>query len=152
MQTDDDLSRLAGAAAEADADALPPPPAGLDAAGQPVPLGPDYATEAAGAVEFFTAMATGYCPATSQIWTDQTKQRVSAALAPVFEKYAFSLGAMPPEVILLIVAGPPLFATARAIAAQVQSDRQKAAKEAAKPEEKKEAPEVLRHPQVDLYK
>jgi len=85
--------------------------------------GPDYAKEAAGMVDMFTAMVTGYAPATVGIWNDAAKQRTAAALAPVLEKYGVSFGALPVELTLAIVAGPLLWQSARAISQQAKADK-----------------------------
>lgn len=152
-----ELEALTGQAAAADADALPPvaPAAPVDENGQPLPPPLDYAAEAAGAVDFFAAMITGYCPKTESIWSQQTKARVSAAVAPVFAKYNFTLGNMPPEVTLLIVAGPPLYASAKLIAAQMQADKAEAAKEKPKAEAPgapiDTSPPQEVHEQIKLY-
>jgi len=149
-----ELDALTATAAAIDADTLPPV-APVDENGQPLPPPLDYATEAAGAVDFFAAMITGYCPKTEPIWSPATRSRVAAAVAPVFEKYNFTLGAMPPELTLLIVAGPPLYASAKLIAAQMQADKVESEKEAPKPENaavKVEAsPQQEVHDQVRLY-
>lgn len=148
-----ELDALTAQAAAADLDALPPV-APVTETGEPLPPPLDYAAEATGAVDFFAAMITGYCPKTEPIWTQQTKARVAAAVAPVFAKYNFTLGNMPPEITLLIVAGPPLYASAKLIAEQVKTD-----KAAAKAEQKEEAagvtvetsPDQEVHEQVKLY-
>lgn len=149
-----ELEALAGACAQADAVAIPVPPP-VDENGQPLPPPPDYATEAAGAVDFFAAMATGYCPKAEPIWSPACKGRVAAALVPVFEKYNFTMGGMPPEFALLLVAGPPLYQTSRLIAAQIAADRAEAAAKNPAPAEDKTGaepvPPPLRHAQVDLY-
>lgn len=104
----------------------------IDNPGQPlgegaqVQQGPDYRTAAAGMVEMFAAMACGYAPEAGPIWTPDAKARTAEALAPVLEKYSIDLGAMPPEITLLIVAGPLLWQTAKIIGMKNQAARAKA--------------------------
>lgn len=138
--------------------------------------GPDYHREASGAVDMFAAMLTGFAPKAADIWTPGTKQAVAGAMVPVMEKYGFSFGAMPPEVLLLIVAGPPVYQSARLMADTIEEKRAEAAKEKAATEKRNgpnndifdaqntgrpivtrpstttEAPEVARHSQMGLYK
>jgi len=142
-----ELDQLASQAAAADAESLPAADQSTD--GTEIDATPDYAHEANGCVDFFAALITGYCPKAEPIWTDKTKARVSAALAPVFEKYSFTMSAAPPELILLIIAGPPLFQSARLIAAQLQAER--AAQPKAKPPADDQAPKPEVHDQVRLY-
>lgn len=147
-----ELDQLATIAAEADAATAPPPVVDPNAPPPPPPV--DYLREAGQAIETFTALVVGYAPATSEVWTDAAKARVTAALVPVMEKYAMTFGNLPPELMLLIVAGPPLYQSSKLIAAQMKSE--KVAKALEKPEAKPaaakpDAPELLVHPQVALY-
>lgn len=158
-----DLDQLDSVATAADAGALAQDnPAGE---GQPVEQGPNYGTEAAGAVDMITSMLVGYAPATASIWTPEAKARTAAALAPVLEKYGFSFGNLPPEAVLLVVAGPLVWQSSRVVAAQMEADKVKALppaqQQAARhpapvldptkmPQERPPAPE--RHPQEALYK
>lgn len=80
------------------------------------PAALDYATEASAMVDMFAALVTGYEPKTLPIWDEPRKAGVSAALAPVLEKYAFTLGNIPPEFYLLVVIGPPLYQSSKIIA------------------------------------
>jgi hypothetical protein len=156
-----DLDHLDGLAAQVDADHTGTLPDGTAIADQPAPI--DYTTEAEATVDTFTALVGGYCPAAGELWDQPRKQAVAAALAPVMEKYGFSLGALPPELTLIIVAGPLLYQTSKVVAAQMDQDKAKA-KAKPKPEainaatgttEKKPGdfgtPEVARHPQTALY-
>lgn len=109
------LDQLAGIAAQADsAVALVENPVAADAAQDPA--APDYATEASALVDMVAAMICGYEPKCLPLWGDDRKAGISAALAPVMEKYNFTLGAIPPEITLLIMVGPPLYQSARIIA------------------------------------
>lgn len=161
-----EFDQWAARAAEIDGDIEPP----LVDPNAPAPqtqieAPPDYYRESEGAVEFFAALVIGYCPKCADIWDSGTKSRVSAALAPVMEKYGVTLGNLPPELTLLIVAGPPLYQSARLVAEHTQQKRDEAEKkrqeEAAKksnapypmpkPAGAGETPEVLTHPQMGLY-
>lgn len=155
-----DLDQLDSVATAADAGALAQDnPAGE---GQPVDTGPNFGTEAAGAVDMFTAMLVGYAPATASIWTPEAKARTAAALAPVMEKYGFSFGNLPPEVTLLVVAGPLVWQSSRVVAAQMEADKPKpqAAQVSKHPQSfidatkmpTDTAPAPERHPQEALYK
>ena len=156
----DELASLAGLAASVDGEHLGALPDGSAIADQPPPV--DYAQEAAMTVDTVAALITGYCPATVPLWTDEKKAHVSAALAPVYEKYGWTLGGMPCELVLIITAGPLLYQSSKLIATQMAQEKAKAkprtidaATGQAQPEKaqaKPEAPEVLRHPQTALYK
>jgi hypothetical protein len=161
-----DLDNLDYMAAQADSgaeaiDALARGPE-LDSNGQPIqpPSPTDYHTEAAGMVDVFAALLVGYAPQTESIWTGQAKTRTAQALAPVLEKYGVTLGGMPPELTLLIVAGPLLWQSSRVVAAQMAEAKRPAAarvEEGAAPGQPKpdalnpDGPDVLRHAQVILY-
>lgn len=151
------IDALAGVAAE--------PAPGEEAAQLPAPI--DYLTESRGAVDMVAALVVGFAPKAAEIWDDGTKNRVSAALAPVLEKYGFTFGAMPPEMLLVIVAGPPLWQSARLVADEVEAKRAKKAEAEAKAAEQsgevkqvfrpgakqqEEAPHVPTHPQMALYR
>jgi len=163
-----DLDQLAHMATQADSgaaeiDALARGPE-LDENGQPVPveLTPDYNHEATAAVDLFAALAVGYAPKCASVWTDAAKERTAQALAPVLEKYGFSFGGLPPEVTLLVVAGPLLWQSSRIVAAQIneekrpaptpQSMEQGAPAPATAPNmQNPNGPEILQHAQVKLY-
>lgn len=152
-----ELDNLDALAAQVDADTSGTLPDGTAIADQPPPI--NYAGEAAMTVDTIAALITGYCPATSDLWTDDKKQAVSAALAPVYEKYGFTLGGMPCELVLIITAGPLLYQSSKLIATQMAKEKQviqavTKATDAAKGKpapDKPESPEILRHPQTGLY-
>ena len=144
-------------AAEIDAAARGPE---LDENGQPLPPAPDFTSEAAAMVDMGAAMLAGYAPKTAEVWTAAAKQRTAMALAPVLEKYGFTFGGMPPEVLLLITAGPLLWQSARIVSEQTQAEK---AKKAPPPEAPKgieaaalqpvaSGPEIVTHSQMGLYK
>lgn len=162
-----DLDNLDHIAANADAGAISMDnPQGVEGeGGELAPQGPDYMIEARGTVDMFTAMVVGYAPKCESVWTEPAKARTAAALAPVMEKYGFSFGAMPPELTLLIVAGPLLWQSSRIVAAQMADDKAKAAKDKAKDDKPdpmtmaaqpvgqyEQAPAQETHDQVKLYK
>lgn len=145
-----ELDQLAGFAAEVDATTKPPE---LTPEGQPVPV-LDFGTEAQQAVDMFAGLVTGYAPATAELWSADAKARVSATLAPVLEKYGVTVGTLPPELLLIVTAGPLLYQTSKIVALQMQSDKAKpapAAVSSAPTSAKPEAPEQLVHSQVALY-
>lgn len=152
-----DLDNLDALAAQVDADATGTLPDGTLIADQPAPV--NYGQEAAATVDTFAALLVGYCPAAAELWTEDKKQAVAMALAPVLEKYGITLGALPCELVLIITAGPLLYQSAKLVAAQMQAERAKvAAQRSAKAQDKpaaqaaaEESPEVLRHPQTALY-
>lgn len=137
----------------------------LDENGQPiVPAAPtDFQTEAAGAVDMFTALLVGFAPKTEGIWTAQAKERTAQALAPVLEKYGFSFGNMPPELTLAIVAGPLLWQSSRLVAEQINETKKPksiAVQERPQVEGQTPKPQVVNpvgpeqvvHSQMGLYK
>ena len=156
-----DLDQLDNLAANIDAEHAGALPDGSLIADQPPPK--NYAIEASATVDTFAALVGGYCPPAGALWDETRKQAVSAALVPVMEKYGFSLGALPPELTLIIVAGPLLYQTSKMIAGQMAQDKAKAKPAPTinaatgdtaqqPPGAIHEAPEVLKHPQTALYK
>jgi hypothetical protein len=157
--TPSDLDHLDALAAQVDGEHLEVTADGVALADVPAPT--NYGQEAAATVDTFAALLVGYCPAAADLWTDDKKAAVSAALAPVMEKYGFTLGALPVELVLIITAGPLLYQSSKLVAAQMKRE-QDAAKQAtmartvtaATGQDKPaapEAPEVARHPQTALY-
>lgn len=153
-----ELDGLAGLAGEVDGEHLGAMPDGTAIADQPAPV--DYASEAAMTVDTIGALIVGYCPATAELWGTDKKAAVSQALAPVYEKYGFTMGGMPCELVLIVVAGPLLYQSSKLIAHQIATE--KAAAQAAKSRTVSAAtgtsqaapaqsPEVARHPQTALY-
>lgn len=156
-----ELDNLAGLAATVDGEHLGSLPDGSAIADQPAPV--DYAGEAAMTVDTVAALITGYCPATTDLWSADKKAAVTAALAPVYEKYGFTMGGMPCELVLLITAGPLLYQSSKLIAHQMATEKAAKAKpktvdaatgqaQPAPASDKPESPEVLCHPQTALYK
>lgn len=129
-----DLDNLDHIATQADQGAISmdTPPGEGGEGGELAPQAVDYMTEARGTVDMFTAMMVGYAPKCESVWTEPAKARTAAALAPVMEKYGFNFGALPPELTLIIVAGPLLWQSSRIVAAQMADDKAKAAKDKAK--------------------
>ncbi|SAK68223.1 hypothetical protein AWB76_04071 [Caballeronia temeraria] len=118
------LDSLGGMAAGIDAEAagaLNPEMSGA-MPGQPVPTGPDYERGARGIVDMTRAMIGGYAPGAE--WDEATSGRMAASLAPVFEKYGWDMeAAMPCELVALVVCGPVLYQSARAVALKIKQDR-----------------------------
>lgn len=141
-----ELALLAHEAAAADE------AAGVGMEGGPAPLGgiaTDYHKEAATAVGIFADLLAGYAPATASIWTPEARARTAAALGPVLGKYGVTLGNLPPEITLAVVAGPLLWQSARLVAAQAQSD--KAAAPGAVIDTPAHEHHPMTHPQTALY-
>ena len=159
--TPSDLDALDSLAAQVDADTSGTLPDGTIIADQPAPT--NYAMEAAATVDTFAALVGGYCPTAGALWDTERKAAVTQALAPVMEKYRFTLGALPPELTLIIVAGPLLYQTSKAVALQINADKSKAAPSkppapgtitdiaSVQPKPAATTPEVERHPQTALY-
>lgn len=114
------LDQLAGLAAATDAAVnTVENPAGVPGA-PAAPAAPDFVTEANGMVDMVVALITGYEPRAVPLWSAARKAGVSAALVPVLQKYNFTLGNMPPEITLLVMAGPPLYQSMKIIADGMQ--------------------------------
>ncbi|WP_250479127.1 MULTISPECIES: hypothetical protein [unclassified Caballeronia] len=103
-------------------------PGAAQAAAEAAAAAPDYLTEAKGTVEFLGAMLDGYAPGAG--FKPAEVERMSMAVAPVMEKYGFTLGAMPCELVALIVCGPVLYNSAKVVAAKLRADQAEAAREA----------------------
>lgn len=128
-----------------------------------VQAGPDYQREAAGVVHMGTAFICSLAPKAKDIWDDQTKAAVTLELGNTMEYFGFTVGNAPPWVMLLFVAGPPIWNSAPIIAEAIEEKRAKAIKKQAdsKPKETgpmvsrpgatPEVPEVARHSQMGLY-
>ena len=153
-----DLDQLDAVAAAADegAGAVDNPAAPGEQ--QAAPAGPDYAGQATMGLDLFTSMLAGYAPATAEVFTPECKGRIVAAAVPVMEKYGFTFEKVPPELVLLAVAGPPMYQASRLVATRME--REKAAKAPPKPapgiERAVQAPTdrppaPQRHPQEALY-
>lgn len=154
-----DLDQLEAVAAAADegAGAIDNPAAPGEKA--TVDTGPDYAGQAAAGLDLFTSMVAGYAPETAAVFTPECKGRIVAAAVPVMEKYGFTFEKVPPEIVLLAVAGPPVYQAARMVATRMERDRAPKAqakpaptgieKAAQAPSDRPPAPE--RHPQEALY-
>ncbi|MDR5739500.1 hypothetical protein [Caballeronia sp. LZ016] len=132
VESNGGLDSLAGMVAGIDGEAA----AALDPSlGQPgqqadIPQGPDYLRGASGIVDMARAMIGGYAPGAE--WDEATGQRMALSLAPVFEKYGWDMeAAMPCELVALVVCGPVLYQSARAVAFKIKADRY--ALEAARP-------------------
>ncbi len=143
------LDHLDDLAAQVDADTTGTLPDGTLIADQPAPT--DYATEAAGTVDMLAALIGGYCAPAGALFTPEKKQAVAMAMAPVMEKYGFSLGALPCELTLIVVAGPLLYQASKLVAKQMREERAEHAPATAQPATGEAAPEQKRTPQEALY-
>lgn len=118
------IKALDGLGAAADASGAPAPetiPEGAqngEGAG-----GPDFAMEAAKAVDFLSAGIVGFAPQAESIWTPETKARVSLVLAPVFAKYGVDTAVLPCELVALVVVGPPIWASVKIVLAKIEADK-----------------------------
>lgn len=149
-------------AMQAEADRVDGAALGVDlAGGEPVPAAIDYHLEASKMIDTIAAMLVGYCPPTAAVWVPERKAAVIEALVPVMQKYGITMDYLPCELVLIMVAGPALYQTAKLVAAQMREDVKKAAAERAnnpapdkpaKPGEVSGAPSTAVHPQTALYK
>lgn len=149
-----ELDDLQGLADQVDSDAG----SGTVINGEVAPPAIDYNLEAAKMVDTFAALMVGYCPATAEVWSNEKKGTITAALAPVLQKYGVTMDALPCELVLIFVAGPALYVSAKMVAAQMkQQQLEKAQAKASAPAAQKKpgetgtAPDVARHAQTALY-
>jgi hypothetical protein len=124
--TAEDAALIAQGAA-LDVESTPPP---VDAAtGQPI-VPTDYGTEAAMLISTLVLVAAPFFPSIPKIWAQPKQQAVAAALAPVMEKYGFTLGdfmgAYKEEITLIVVAGPLVLETIDGIKADRAASRKPA--------------------------
>lgn len=93
-----------------------------------VDQGPNYLQEATIIVDVCTAIVVGMVPKAADVWTQPVKDRVAGALAPVLEKYGFTVGDIPPELGLAVALVPPMIQTYKLYAevAKAAKDKQKA--------------------------
>lgn len=156
-----DLDQLDHVAAAADEGAAMADNPGAEQEAQALQAGPDYQGQALAGLDLFCGMVAGYAPETATVFDTATKGRIAAAAVPVMEKYGFTFEKIPPELVLLAVAGPPVYQAARMVATRIERDKApKAPKEeqeqqgieraAAAPLDRPAPPE--RHPQEALYK
>jgi hypothetical protein len=153
-----DLAALGAAAAAVDADtAYTDIPPEVDQVEQ----GTNYALEAQGMVDMVGALACGFCAEAAPLWQPAIKANMAASIAPVLEKYGFTMGGMPVEIAAILTCGPVLWQTARLIGDKIRRDRAAAQQphaaptaQAARgdvPQKDAEAPQATM-PQMDLYK
>ncbi|MBB5543533.1 hypothetical protein A8H39_09920 [Paraburkholderia fungorum] len=111
-----------GAAIDAEAAAALNPEMSAAAPGAQADMGPDYHKGACGIVDLARGMIGGYAPGAE--WDEPTSARMAASLTPVFEKYGWDVeGAFPCELVALMVCGPVLYQSARAVALKIKQDR-----------------------------
>lgn len=160
----DELEKLAGMAAEADAAAAGAVPgAALGAPGPEAP--PPEATrldQANDLVTMFSGLVIGYVPETALVFTPEANARCAMALAPVMEKYNWSMDAMPCELVAAVVVGPVIYSAGKMVMAKIQAERAQVAAPAGGPAapgmpfgapvSDNVAPASGQHPQMALYK
>lgn len=117
------------------------------------PEPPGREEQARDMVNAFVGLAAGYAPEVQNHWPEAQIQASAAVIAPLLEKYNFSLTNIPPELMAIIVLGPPLYQTAKVIARKIESDRRQ---EKAVPAQKHEeqmtvTPDTPTHEQMGLY-
>jgi hypothetical protein len=120
MDTLADLSALAAStdtetqaalAAETPPDPnAPPPPPGFD-------------EQAVDLVNTFAGLVTAYAPDAAAIWTPEARSQAAAVMAPVMEKYNFSMANLPPELTAAIVVGPLLWQTSKVVALKMKAGK-----------------------------
>jgi hypothetical protein len=154
-----ELDNLAGLAAEVDQNTTAAAPLQLDANGQPIPEvqpPPSLEVQALDAVNTFAALVCGYAPKAAAIFTAESKAMGAAVLAPVMEKYGWSMLSMPCEFAAAIVLGPMLYQSMLCVREEMEAKRaakspalaETASSKGAEPE----APAGPVHPQMALYK
>lgn len=119
-----DLDQLDGMATEADIGAK-----ALDPVDPNAPLPPavvDYPIEARKMVDMLGGLIAGYSPQCGPLWNAPTRERIAEALAPVLVKYNVTMGAIPPEITLLFIAGPVLYQSSKIIAHQMNAEKKAA--------------------------
>jgi hypothetical protein len=111
-----------GAAIDGEAAAALNPAMSGVAPGAQADIGPDYHKGACGIVDLARGMIGGYAPGAE--WDEPTSARMAASLTPVFEKYGWDVeSAFPCELVALMVCGPVLYQSARAVALKIRQDR-----------------------------
>jgi hypothetical protein len=116
------LDSLGGMVADIDSQAHEALNPGAAAAAAEAAIGPDYHKGACGIVDLARGMIGGYAPGAE--WDEPTSARMAASLTPVFEKYGWDVeGAFPCELVALMVCGPVLYQSARAVALKIRQDR-----------------------------
>jgi hypothetical protein len=111
-----------GAAIDGEAAAALNPDMSAAAPGAQADIGPDYHKGACGIVDLARGMIGGYAPGAE--WDEPTSARMAASLTPVFEKYGWDVeSAFPCELVALMVCGPVLYQSARAVAFKIRQDR-----------------------------
>lgn len=157
----DDLTNLAGLAAEADAGAAPAAPPGQEGAATE----PTRNDQAADLVKMFSGLVIGYVPETASVLNEAAQLRCAIAIAPVLEKYNFSMDALPCELVAAVIVGPVIYSAGKIVVAKFQAERAQAAApggaRSAGPAEdvafrppappSDVAPAAAMHPQMALY-
>lgn len=118
----EDLLHLQNQAAALDAENTPIGQVPNEGVAPGEPSGPDYGMESKAVVDMVGALVVGYAPEAADVWSEPTKSAIAQAMAPVMEKYGMSVGTMPPELTLIVVAGPVCWQTAKIISEKRERD------------------------------
>jgi hypothetical protein len=157
LELNPDLAALGGMAATVDAETAYTDIPG-EAPGAPVEEGTNYALEAQKMVDMVGALACGFCVEATPLWAPPIRANMAGTLAPVLEKYGFTMGAMPVEIAAIITCGPVLWQTARLIGEKIRRDRAAAsdpqapqAAHAHQAEQRTGEPPAPQSPEMALY-
>jgi hypothetical protein len=157
LELNPDLAALGGMAASVDAETAYTDIPG-EAPGAQVEEGTNYALEAQKMVDTMGALACGFCPEAAPLWAPPVRTDMAGTMAPVLEKYSFTMGAMPVEIVAIITCGPVLWQTARLIGDKIRRDRAAAsdpqapkAATAHQGNQRTAEPEAPRSPEMALY-
>ncbi len=118
-----EIQLIAAEAAQLEAETAPPDAADTKAKGETAaPV--DYQAEAKDLMAFTLAMLVPFYPCLEDIYTPDTVTKLSSASARLMEKYGFTFGEFltkwGPEIAFLIVAGPLVPKTYKAIKAETK--------------------------------
>ena len=115
----------------------PAPELGPDGQPLPPPEPVDYLGDARGIVDIAAESLAAFYPSTAPILDEGKRGKIAGALAPVMEKYGFSLGGFMarfgPEINLAFVLAPVSLALAGAIRADRAAAKAEKGEPAAKP-------------------
>lgn len=151
-----ELAALQAQAAALEAETAPPAAPGEPGEGAALPAPVDYLADARGLVNIAAESLAAFYPSTAAVLTDEKRERIAAAAAPVMEKYGFNLaglfGKWGPEIGL----GFALAQVALPLAAAIRADRaaaaaEKAAQPAPPPPDASSPATTSAPPASDLY-
>lgn len=96
------------------------------AAAQVAPVASDSLQQSQMFWDMIGGMASGYAPKSAQYWQPAISQRIAAAWVPIMEKYQMDMTRIPPELTFMVIAGPPLYMTMKAVIDQIKDDKAEA--------------------------